>query len=702
MSATALIAGAILGISLVNVILQAWLGLTVLLTSARRSWGLWLTSGALLSGTGFFLAQAAVAGGGLRRIAFAMYLQWPLGWGIGLALPFAWYTTILWYAGFWDEPDTPLRRRHRRWFALTLGFGLAVVALVALALPYRWSSPGAFEPFARPAIGGVPVLAVGYPVFISLCVALALDVLRRPGPSSRLMGDLAHRRARPWLAAASVAMLLVSLLLGAAMMGLALGSPLHPTATFSDDKLVTAALADLLVSLVVTAAVVFLGQAIVAYEIFTDRPLPRHGLRRHWHSAIVLALGYGGLAAWSVAIEARAFTGLLLGSLLIAILYALFNWRSYSEREQHVAYLRPFVAGPQAYEALLEPDAPEPDAATPFGLLCTEALDAKLAYLVAVGPLSSLAGPPLAHPEGASPPADLAETAGRCTSPDTICLPVDPSDHAGAMWAVPLWGGRGLIGLLLLGEKTDDRVYTQEEMEVARAAGERLIDTLACARMAQRLMALQRRRLVESQVVDRRARRAIHDEVLPRLHAALLALSAEQQGAPGEALDQLSAAHRQLSELLREMPTSAAAEVARRGLIGVLRDALEDEFAEAFDGVGWELEPEAEGRIEGLPSLTAEVLFGAAREAIRNAARHGRGDKPKRPLRLRVAMSWGDGLEIVTEDDGVGFDPTQAAGPGHGVALHSTMMAVIGGSWVTEAVPGKSTRVTLSLPETAC
>jgi len=45
----------------------------------------------------------------------------------------------------------------------------------------------------------------------------------------------------------------------------------------------------------------------------------------------------------------------------------------------------------------------------------------------------------------------------------------------GAVWAVPLWSERGLIGALLLGEKRDGGLYTQEEIEIARATGERCV-----------------------------------------------------------------------------------------------------------------------------------------------------------------------------------------------------------------------------------
>ncbi len=64
---------------------------------------------------------------------------------------------------------------------------------------------------------------------------------------------------------------------------------------------------------------------------------------------------------------------------------------------------------------------------------------------------------------------------------------LSPSQYNGAIWVVPLWSERGLIGLLLLGSKRDDGLYTQEEINIARVSGERLIDTQASAEMSRRL-----------------------------------------------------------------------------------------------------------------------------------------------------------------------------------------------------------------------
>jgi signal transduction histidine kinase len=105
------------------------------------------------------------------------------------------------------------------------------------------------------------------------------------------------------------------------------------------------------------------------------------------------------------------------------------------------------------------------------------------------------------------------------------------------------------------------------------------------------------------------------------------------------------------------------------------------------------------------------VLFYAAREAMRNAARHGRDREAARPLHLCVGVAWrepaaGPGqreLEITIEDDGVGLGPAADAtgGSGQGLAFHSTMMAVGGGTLAVESVPGAYTRVSLTLPQEA-
>jgi signal transduction histidine kinase len=136
--------------------------------------------------------------------------------------------------------------------------------------------------------------------------------------------------------------------------------------------------------------------------------------------------------------------------------------------------------------------------------------------------------------------------------------------------------------------------------------------------------------------------------------------------------------------------------------MGALRQAVEDEMAEAFAAVSWQVETDAEAVTRRLNPLIAQVVFYAAREALRNAARHAH-DLSDRPLCARVSVTWQHGLMLRIEDDGVGLPATAAAGsgPGHGLALHSTLMTVIGGTLTVESAPGTGTRVVLHLPQSA-
>jgi signal transduction histidine kinase len=129
-----------------------------------------------------------------------------------------------------------------------------------------------------------------------------------------------------------------------------------------------------------------------------------------------------------------------------------------------------------------------------------------------------------------------------------------------------------------------------------------------------------------------------------------------------------------------------------------------DDLGSALDGVAWEIEPDAERAIGDLSPLAAEVLFGAAREAIRNAVRHARPLDRSRPLHLGIAIAvTADELTLHVEDDGVGVAGGQGArsepgGAGQGLILHGTLLTVLGGSLAIDSLPGQGTRVTLRVP----
>ncbi len=692
-------------LSFFNTITLLWLGVTVLLNADRRWWGAWVGAGGLLVGGIFFAGHTAVVGRVIGSYNAEIEFWWWVSWLPFISSPYMWYVVIVGYTGALGALT------HRIWFVITSVLGLSALVLLLVANPIPSLREVAYDHAeVVPTVGGiVPVVSMVYPVYSTLCVILSLLALFRPATSNRFMGDLARKRARPWLIVASFVLLIVSLSIGGALGWLlyAVQSNTLPPLTFSTITMVIAF--DLFISGLIAVIVFLVGKAVVSYEIFTDAVMPRGGLRRHWHSSLVFALGYSTLLASILAVDLSLIFVLLLITIAVTLRYATFSWRDFTEREHSMARLRPFVTSQRIYEQLTTASPttlPEIDTAVPLRALCEDILKTQTAYLVAVGPLAALVG--AVHPYTGNgnqsptiPDLPLAELLPNFDTPQTMCVAVDPARHGGATWAVSLWSERGLIGVLLIGEKQEHGLYTLEEIEIARAVGERLIDTQASVEMARRLMNLQRQRLAESQVIDRRTRRVLHDDVLPELHTAMLFLSSlADNDMARQALERLSSTHRQIADLLHTMPATSASDVGHLGLIGALRQVVDHELGKAFDTITWDIAPESEEATRTIPPLTAEVVFYAAREAIRNAACYGRGNDPNRPLTLSMAVRGGERLELDICDNGVGIGPnnTPRDGKGHGLALHSTMMAVIGGTLTIESEPAHYTRVLLATP----
>jgi signal transduction histidine kinase len=391
---------------------------------------------------------------------------------------------------------------------------------------------------------------------------------------------------------------------------------------------------------------------------------------------------------------------------LVVLFYALLGWRSYDERRRLLAELRPFVGGPRLVEAMLddtrresrEQETGDRRQKTVLGALeglRQEVLHARRAGVMALGASAPLFGEalfvPTVEPEQAEQALKaVAALAASGIAPNELCRPAAPSGEW--EWVVPLWNAGGLGGALLLGPKEDGGLYTQEEIEAGQAAAERLVDLQAGAEMARRLMYLTRQRSAESQVVDRRTRRTLHDDVLPTLHAAMLTVESDPSGAA----QALAGVHHRLADLLHELPNAAAANSARLGLAPALRMMVEDEFAGAFDETQWHVAPDANSAAALLSPVVVETVYYAAREAIRNAARHARRDGP---LRLSVALEMdGPTLQVWVQDNGAGFrsaDPTR--GGGHGLALHSTLLAVLGGALSVENRDGWGTSILIRI-----
>jgi hypothetical protein len=406
----------------------------------------------------------------------------------------------------------------------------------------------------------------------------------------------------------------------------------------------------------------------------------------HWRGMAALAGALALVVAWMGAVSPDALPDLLLLVALVAVAIALLTWQSYVAHDRLLAQLRPFMASLSLGNAgwlATNPDEVERGVETLFTSLCRDVLGAAHGRLdISAGRLR----------QGFSyAAADVERMRGAA---------LEARD-----WTLQVSDGRGTVASMRLGPRLDGVSYTSSDLEIARACGLRILDAVGEFATAQAVASLARRRGLEAELTAALPRRVLHDDVLPRLHLAMLRLEAQRArrraqpaqpaqavaagqvaigggasldvSAPdalaelasaeddeiGEVVAELGRAHRDLAALMRAAPMASARRL-EHGFTGALRGALDGEFRGAFDELEWDTPDDAVAAADALPPVVADLLLSATLEAVRNAGRHARGDDLHRRLRLRVRLL-ADAQTVTTQvsDNGVGLaSPAGSAG----------------------------------------
>lgn len=692
---------AALSVSFYLTIVLVWLGGMVLGVGSRRNAGKWLTGGGLLLGALFFLSHTAILGRGLNETSFGMDFWWWVSWVPAITAPLAWYTVMLWYAGF----QLRQAHRHRAWLGVVCGLLLTVLVILLTANPVPTYRAVVYEASEYRSAGpGFPVLIAAYAAFAVLCFLLPIDLVRRPNLSADLLEADARRRARPWLAASSVL-----LLTGAVVVALTAGWVIQssPTPSLKNPADVAAIeWFDLAVVSCIALAVTSLGRAIVAYEVFTGSPLPRQGFLSQWRGIVILAAISGTASAGAVVIQLRPVYSLMLAAMLGAVFFILSSLTTFQERERFMRNLRPFVASQGLFRQMVGGEEAQDGLAAArrlFAYLCEEVLGAGRARLAPAGSLAALAGPPLEYPERRDWPGlpDAVPEALFQGSRFRLLPGAEPA------WAVLLYNQSLPAGVLFLGERKNGGPYTDEEIDIARAGGERLLDLLAAGELAHVALDLLRQRLAQARVLEGQGRRILHDEVLPELHTSILYLSSlPAQPEIQTTIDTLVGAHRRISDLIRAAPSVVDYHLAAEGLVTALKKTVDPEYAQEFELLEWAVGAGVDAACRKLAPFAVEVVYYAVRELVRNAARHARGAEAGLKVTVRVKFTLQGGLpqggewvEILVADDGAG---PAAAGEGlasgYGLRFHTAMVAAIGGSLAVDPAPEGGTCGKIRVP----
>ena len=215
------------------------------------------------------------------------------------------------------------------------------------------------------------------------------------------------------------------------------------------------------------------------------------------------------------------------------------------------------------------------------------------------------------------------------------------------------------------------------------------------------------RRLASAQEEEqRRISRELHDQIGQTVTGLSLGLKALEQGlakgSNGEAateqvrwLEQLAAQigrdiHRTASDL---RPTAIDD-------LGIFR-AIEAYVAEWQERYGVRVDIQTFGRDNPLPPDVAAVLYRLVQEGLTNVLKHAQASKVSIVLEKKS-----EGLALILEDDGIGFDPENfqpgvsgsGRAPGLGLSGMKERVALLGGTIAVESAPGQGSTIFVQIP----
>jgi two-component sensor histidine kinase len=516
---------------------------------------------------------------------------------------------------------------------------------------------------------------------------------------------------------------------------------------------------DLLATGSVAVAILLIGYAIVRHGVLIERPLVRRGFFEQWRGIVIVATLVAILISFLIALTHSSLGGLLLVTCLATGAYTLFTWSSYTAHDRYISLLRPFVSSTTPRHWLnTDLLRTEQDLEHLFFHLCHDVLAVECAYLsvmagtvrrsfsyrwpaeLALGPLWEKA---YMSSDDRSQNAPLLQPKPKQTPHETAArrIQVYLHERLAIVWILPISDERGPVATLYLGPREDGGVFTDEDMNLAHACSQRILDTLGDHEAMQAVANLLRRRIVDVKLLGAQQRRILHDEILPQMHLALLQLEmlrsvpTDNQADPAispemlftngqqatirdtpakthkqaidEAINIISNTHRRLAAMMRATAPGAPHRLERDGLINAIQTMLEQDFQHAFDEIDQDISEETAMCIDEVISpAIAELIFAAVQEALRNAARHARGNDIHRHLRLTLKATWNrqdQHLELIVADNGVGIPSASKSttGTGGGLLTHSALLAIAGGSLTITSAPGEGVTVRIMLPTEA-
>jgi signal transduction histidine kinase len=265
-----------------------------------------------------------------------------------------------------------------------------------------------------------------------------------------------------------------------------------------------------------------------------------------------------------------------------------------------------------------------------------------------------------------------------------------PPDHPvmRSLLGVPVERGEHVIGNLYLADKTDAATFSAED--------ERLLTLLA----AHAAVVIENARLsgqVRSLAVNaerNRISKDLHDGVIQSIYAANLELENLAEDVESDELrERIEVTINRLAKVMDDVRRYITGLQAEQGPEQALPEALATLLADVRATTL--IEPHLSVKRAGtLPPELTQELIQVAREAITNVVRHARATHIWITLDIEA-----DEAHLRIADNGTGFDPHQAAPPGHyGLRNLRERIAALGGMLAIESSADQGTALDVQVP----
>jgi signal transduction histidine kinase/CheY-like chemotaxis protein len=344
-------------------------------------------------------------------------------------------------------------------------------------------------------------------------------------------------------------------------------------------------------------------------------------------------------------------------------------------------------------------------------LLCdAQSQDLELVAVDAGGPTTMLPGQWLTlaafrklfsvrRPDGLGEVEDLGALAERTPVAENLL-----AEHVRAYAALPLVVDGETIGYLGLGD-CEPGPFVPERLEIVRQVADSLAVAIQNARLFEQVKLSRRRlqelsrRLVEIQEDERRAiARELHDEAGQSLTTVMIGLGLLKQevGASEVSVARIAelqcTTDRVMDGLHRLAANLRPASLDKLGLIPALRHHLTESARQ--NGLAVNLETTGlDEKLRFAPEVET-TIYRIAQEALTNVARHANATEVGIILTCQE-----DGITMIIEDDGVGFDVAKAMQCGRlGLLGMRERAEMLEGSLTIESNPGTGTAVFVHLP----